>query len=113
MVEQRLLESLCPVWLGVRISTDCARALHLFGDFKSLFLARIGSLFRWTNPNESYRCRQRCVSELGGIAGIQRHCRARQADYGVIGQADTWENVPTDGSINPDHYLYGAPKQQP
>jgi hypothetical protein len=27
--------------------------------------------------------------------------------------ADTWENVPTDGSINLDHYLYRAPKQQP
>ena len=27
--------------------------------------------------------------------------------------ADTWENVPADGSINLDHYLYGAPKQQP
>jgi hypothetical protein len=27
--------------------------------------------------------------------------------------ADTWENVPTDGSINLDHYLYGTPKQQP
>jgi len=27
--------------------------------------------------------------------------------------ADTWENVPTDGSINLDHYLCGAPKQQP
>ncbi|MGH9971712.1 MAG: hypothetical protein ACREBG_28495 [Pyrinomonadaceae bacterium] len=26
--------------------------------------------------------------------------------------ADTWENVPTNGSINLDHYLYGAPKQQ-
>ena len=25
--------------------------------------------------------------------------------------ADTWDNVPTDGSINLDHYLYGAPKQ--
>ena len=25
---------------------------------------------------------------------------------------DTWDNVPTDGSINLDHYLYGAPKQQ-
>ena len=25
--------------------------------------------------------------------------------------ADTWENVPTDGSINLDHYLYGAPKR--
>jgi hypothetical protein len=27
--------------------------------------------------------------------------------------ADTWENVPTDGSINLDHYLYGTSKQQP
>jgi len=27
--------------------------------------------------------------------------------------ADTWENVPPDGSINLDHYLYGAPKQKP
>ena len=27
--------------------------------------------------------------------------------------ADTGENVPTDGSINLDHYLYGAPKRQP
>jgi len=26
---------------------------------------------------------------------------------------DTWEKVPTDGSVNLDHYLYGAPKQQP
>jgi len=26
--------------------------------------------------------------------------------------ADTWDNVPTDGSINLTHYLYGAPKKQ-
>jgi hypothetical protein len=26
---------------------------------------------------------------------------------------DTWDDVPTDGSVNLDHYLYGAPKQQP
>ena len=26
--------------------------------------------------------------------------------------ADTWENVPTDGSINLDHYVFGAPKRQ-
>ena len=25
----------------------------------------------------------------------------------------TWDAVPTDGSINHDHYLYGAPKQNP
>ena len=26
--------------------------------------------------------------------------------------ADTWDNVPTDGSINLDHYLYRTPKKQ-
>ena len=26
--------------------------------------------------------------------------------------AGTWDNVPADGSINLDHYLYGAPKRQ-
>lgn len=26
---------------------------------------------------------------------------------------DTWDSVPTDGSINLDHYLYGAPKREP
>jgi hypothetical protein len=25
----------------------------------------------------------------------------------------TWDNVPTDGSVNHDHYLYGAPKKNP
>jgi hypothetical protein len=25
----------------------------------------------------------------------------------------TWDEVPTDGSVNHDHYLYGAPKQTP
>jgi hypothetical protein len=25
----------------------------------------------------------------------------------------TWDDVPTDGSVNHDHYLYGAPKQEP
>jgi hypothetical protein len=23
----------------------------------------------------------------------------------------TWDDVPTDGSVNHDHYLYGAPKR--
>jgi hypothetical protein len=34
-----------------------------------------------------------------------------EINYGL--PADTWENVPTDGSINLDNYLYGTPKQQP
>lgn len=25
---------------------------------------------------------------------------------------DVWENYPTDGSLNHDHYLYGAPKRK-
>lgn len=25
---------------------------------------------------------------------------------------DSWNEVPTDGSFNLDHYLYGAPKRQ-
>ena len=24
---------------------------------------------------------------------------------------DAWDNVPSDGSLNVDHYLYGAPKK--
>jgi hypothetical protein len=24
----------------------------------------------------------------------------------------TWDNVPSDGSLNHDHYLYGAPKKK-
>ena len=26
---------------------------------------------------------------------------------------EVFANIPTDGSINVDHYLYGAPKKQP
>lgn len=25
----------------------------------------------------------------------------------------TWDNIPVDGSVNHDHYLYGAPKKNP
>ncbi len=25
----------------------------------------------------------------------------------------TWDDVPTDGSVNHDHYLYGAPRKNP
>lgn len=25
----------------------------------------------------------------------------------------TWDSVPSDGSVNHDHYLYGAPKRNP
>jgi len=33
----------------------------------------------------------------------------QEANAGLT--ADTWDSVPTDGSINLDHYLYGAPKR--
>lgn len=26
---------------------------------------------------------------------------------------EVWASIPTDGSINADHYLYGAPKKEP
>lgn len=26
---------------------------------------------------------------------------------------ETWDDVPTDGSLNHDHYLYAAPKKNP
>lgn len=26
---------------------------------------------------------------------------------------EEWEKLPSDGSVNHDHYLYGAPKQEP
>lgn len=33
----------------------------------------------------------------------------------ISGQAPpgTWDDVPSDGSVNHDHYLYGAPKKNP
>ena len=52
----------------------------------------------------------------------QSECNGRRIDqkpiWDVVEEinaglpADTWDTVPTDGSIKLDHYLYGAPKQQ-
>ena len=48
------------------------------------------------------------------VAGVDRRPIWEVVDEINAGlPADTWENVPTDGSINLDHYLYRAPKQQP
>ena len=50
-------------------------------------------------------------SELNGT-GVDRRPIWEVVDEINAGlPADTWENVPTDGSINLDHYLYGAPNQ--
>jgi len=55
----------------------------------------------------------RASSDPNGTGGDRRPIweLAEEINKGL--PADTWDNVPTDGSINLDHYLYGAPKQQP
>jgi hypothetical protein len=63
----------------------------------------------------------RLLDTLAGIPGSEPNGTGldRRPIWEVVNEinaglpADTWENVPTDGSINLDHYLYGAPKQQP
>ena len=63
----------------------------------------------------------RLLDTLASEPGSESHGTgvARRPIWDVVEEvnaglpADTWENVPTDGSINLDHYLYGAPKQQP
>jgi hypothetical protein len=42
-------------------------------------------------------------------SGVNRRPIVEEINAGL--PADTWEKVPTDGSINLDHYLYGAPKR--
>jgi hypothetical protein len=53
------------------------------------------------------------TSEPNGAGGDRRSIWEVVNEINAGLPADTWENVPTDGSINLDHYLYGAPKQQP
>lgn len=61
----------------------------------------------------------RLIDTLASGTSSQRTDVARKPIWEVVDEinaglpADTWESVPTDGSINLDHYLYGAPKQQP
>jgi len=60
----------------------------------------------------------RLLDTLASGASSQRTDVDRKPIWEVVDEinaglpADTWENVPTDGSINLDHYLYGAPKKQ-
>ena len=59
---------------------------------------------------------------LDTLAEVNNHGTGTSADRKPIWEiveevnaslpADTWDNVPADGSINLDHYLYGAPKRQ-
>ena len=61
----------------------------------------------------------RLLDSLATGASSEGTCMDRRPTWEVVDEinaglpADTWENVPTDGSIHLDHYLYGAPKQQP
>jgi hypothetical protein len=61
----------------------------------------------------------RLLDTLATGASSERTSVDRRSIWEVVDEinaglpADTWENVPTDGSINLDHYLYGAPKKQP
>ena len=50
-------------------------------------------------------------SEPGGTGSARRPIWDVVDEINAELPADTWENVPTDGSVNLDHYLYGAPKQ--
>ena len=52
-------------------------------------------------------------SEQNGSDSARRSIWALVEEINAGLPEDTWDNVPTDGSINLDHYLYGAPKQQP
>ncbi|HXM46955.1 MAG TPA: hypothetical protein VN956_03730 [Pyrinomonadaceae bacterium] len=53
------------------------------------------------------------IAEPNGTSADRRSIWEIVEEVNARLPADTWENVPTDGSINLDHYLYGAPKQQP
>ncbi len=49
------------------------------------------------------------ASTVGGVRPMWEVVEEVNADL----PADTWDSVPTDGSLNLDHYLYGTPKRQP
>jgi len=51
-------------------------------------------------------------SEPNG-AGVDRRPISETEEVNRALPEDTWDDVPTDGSISLDHHLYGAPKQQP
>jgi hypothetical protein len=71
-------------------------------------------------PNKQQSALRLLVTLAGGASSEPNGTAvARRPIWEVVEEvnaglpADTWENVPTDGSINLDHYPYGGPKQQP
>lgn len=68
-------------------------------------------------PREKQLEALRLLDSLSSGAGTEGARVDRKSIWEVVDEinaglpADTWENVPTDGSINLDHYLYGAPKK--
>lgn len=68
-------------------------------------------------PREKQLEALRLLDSLSSGAGTEGTRVDRKSIWEVVDEinaglpADTWENVPTDGSINLDHYLYGAPKK--
>jgi hypothetical protein len=69
-------------------------------------------------PPDKQREALRLLDSLAMDPGSEGTNADRRSIWEVVDEinaglpADTWENVPTDGSINLDHYLYGAPKKQ-
>lgn len=69
-------------------------------------------------PPDKQREALRLLDSLASDANSEKINVDRKSIWDVVDKinaglpADTWENVPTDGSINLDHYLYGAPKKQ-
>jgi hypothetical protein len=51
-------------------------------------------------------------SEANGTGVDRRPIREIVEEVNAGLPAATWDPVPADGSVNLDHYLYGAPKQQ-
>jgi hypothetical protein len=69
-------------------------------------------------PPEKQQQALRLLDDLATSTNSERTGVDRKPVWEIVNEinaglpADTWENVPTDGSVNLDHYLYGAPKQQ-
>ena len=55
----------------------------------------------------------RFTEDLSGESVARRLLIFEEIDA-IVGSVppEAWDDIPTDGSINHDHYLYGAPKKE-